>query len=106
MASNPPPKQVNFRVSAKVHENLARRAQAKGMSVAAYAQLLFEAAYAARIDRERENPCSDAELDQMVRAVFCQAGEFDAATIAKGLGVPKTFVDKVLAGWKQTGKAA
>ncbi|MEP9389626.1 hypothetical protein [Mesorhizobium sp. KR9-304] len=98
--------QIYMQVDPKVHENLARRAKAKGMSVTGYAQLLFEAAYAARIERERENPASDAELDRQVRAVFCLAGEFDAATIAKALGVPKTFVDKVLAGWTKTGRAA
>jgi len=99
-------RQINFTVDAKVHENLARRAQAKGMSVAGYAQLLFEAAYAARVERERGMPSSDYELDRMVRAVFCMAGELNTGIIAQSLGVPREFVDKVVAGWKQTGKAA
>ncbi len=98
--------QINFRVTPLVHRNIKARADKAGLSIGAYARLLFEAAYAARIERERGNPASDAELDQMVRAVFCQAGEFDTATIAKGLGVSKAFVDKVVAGWKQTGRAA
>lgn len=101
-----PRRQINMNVAPKVYDNLVLRAKAKGMSVTGYCQLLFEAAYAARIERERDNPASDAELDEMVRAVFCLAGEFDATAIAKALGVKKSFVDNVLAGWKKTGRAA
>lgn len=93
--------QINLRVTPLVYRNVLARAQAMGLPAGGYAKLLFEAAYSARIGREKQLPVADAELDEQVRAVFCLAGEFDTAAIARTLGLTETFVAKVLDGWRQ-----
>ena len=93
-------RQVNFTVDPKVYDNLRRRAQAMGnMAVSTYARLLFEAAYAARVGREKGSPTSDQEFDEQVRAVFCMAGDFKPDAIAKALGVSRAFVNRVIKAW-------
>jgi hypothetical protein len=94
-------RQVNIGIDSLVYDNLARRAGQKGLPVATYALQLFEAAYAARIGREKQLPVSDDDLDEQVRAVFCLAGEFKPDAIARALGLSLSLVDKILAGWKQ-----
>jgi hypothetical protein len=99
--TEPASQQINLRVTPLVYRNMQKRAGEKGLSVGGYAKLLFEAAYAARVGREKEMPVTDADLDGQVRGVFCLAGEFDTATIAKALGVPESLVVKVLDGWRR-----
>ena len=94
------PVSVTVALDARMHDGIARRATAMGHKVSAYLQMLIEAAYAARVDRERKVPGTDAELDDAVRAVFCLAGEFETAAIAKVTGFSEPLIDKILRGLK------
>lgn len=97
---------VSFTVDARMFAGIERRAVAMGKKPADYIRMLTEAAYLARVTRERSLPASDDDLDQAVRAMFCMAGECNVATIAKATGVPESFVEKVFAGFKEFGKSA
>lgn len=98
-------KQFAIAVSPIVHDGVVRRAKAVGLSPTAFAKLLFEAGYAARIGQERGQPATDAELDQQVRLVFACAGQGDAAAISKATGVSEVRVKRILDAWKQAGSA-
>jgi hypothetical protein len=74
--------------------------KSRGYSPTAYAQLLFEAGFAARIGQERDDPASDAELDEQVRLVFACAGQGNTAAIAKATGLPEARAVKILDAWK------
>jgi len=92
---------VTLRISAKTRDRLSATAKAKGLgSTTAYAQMLFDAGYAARIGQEREEPPVDRELDTQVRLVFACAGQADTAAIAKATGVPEPRVVRILEGFK------
>lgn len=93
-------KQFGIAVSPKVFDGVAARAKTIGLSPTAYAKILFEAGYAARIGQERGQPLGDAELDEQVKLVFACAGQGDAAAISKATGVKETLVIKILAGLK------
>lgn len=98
--------QFKFAVSPKVFAGVAARARTLGLSAAAYAKILFEAGYAARVGHERGQPLGDAELDEQVRLVFACAGQGDAAAISRATGVKDTLVRKILEGLtKQKGAA-
>ncbi|HTV68084.1 MAG TPA: hypothetical protein VMF90_06055 [Rhizobiaceae bacterium] len=91
---------IGFTLDAGMHAGLARRAAAMNYRPAEYCRLLVEAAYAARIGFERELPATDARLDEMVRATFALAGQFDAGAIARATGFDAGLVEKVLAGFQ------
>jgi hypothetical protein len=97
-------RQFGIAVSPVVHDGVARRAKAMGLSPTAFAKLLFEAGYAARIGQERGAPATDAELDEQVRLVFSCAGQGDAAAISKATGVSEVRVKRILDAWKQAGR--
>lgn len=92
---------ITIKVAPRAHQRLHEMAKPKGYTPTAYAQLLFDAAFAARIGQERADPVSDAELDEHVRLVFALAGQADAAAIARATGVPKSRVTQILDGFRQ-----
>jgi hypothetical protein len=96
---------ITIKVPPQTHRRLYEQAKAKGYSASAYAQMLFDAAFAARMGQLRDDPVGDAELDEQVWLVFACAGQGDVAAIAKATGVKQTLVAKILAGWKQAGRA-
>lgn len=77
-----------------------------GDKVQLYANLLFEAAFAARIGQERSAAPLDRELDEQVKLVFCMAGTAPVAAIATALGVPGERVARILDGWKEVLQAS
>ncbi|RWG76157.1 MAG: hypothetical protein EOQ69_32475 [Mesorhizobium sp.] len=93
-------KQFAIAVSPKVHESVVKRARELGLSPTAFAKLLFEAGFAARVGQERGLPADDAELDEQVRLVFACAGQGDVAAIAKATGVKPARVEKILNAWR------
>lgn len=97
-------KQFGIAVSPVVHDGVCRRAKAAGLSPTAFAKLLFEAGYAARIGQERGLPATDAELDEQVRLVFACAGQGDVASISKATGVSEVRVKHILDAWKHAGR--
>lgn len=97
---------VTVSLALKAYQRLHELAKAKGYQPSGYAQLLFDAALAARIGQERGTPASDAELDEQVRLVFACAGHADSAAIAKATGVKKARVEQILEGFRAvTGRA-
>lgn len=99
----PPTIRLDIKVTPKQEARLAAGARAIGLKSSQYAQLLFDAAYTARVGQELEHPIADWALDEMVRAVLCLAGEFVPEAIAKTLGVSDEFVANALRAWKQIG---
>jgi hypothetical protein len=93
-------KQFAFDVSPKVHEAVGKRAREQGLTPTAFAKLLFEAAFAARVGQERGLPVDDAELDEQVRLVFACAGQADVAAIARATGVKPSLAEKILKAWR------
>ncbi|NUR12334.1 MAG: hypothetical protein HOQ20_10905 [Bradyrhizobium sp.] len=91
---------VSFSLDKKMYAGLERRAQAMGKKPAEYIRLLTEAAYLARVGREKQVLSSDRDLDDAVRAVFCLAGEFSTAAIAKVTGLTEGLVIDILRGFK------
>ncbi|MCO5071111.1 MAG: helix-turn-helix domain-containing protein [Rhizobiaceae bacterium] len=95
--------QMTVSVSAIAHRKLFEQAAARGYKPSAYAQMLFDAAFAARCGQERDEPPADAELDEQVRLVFACAGQGNSAAIARATGVPEHRVVRILDAWKQAG---
>lgn len=91
--------QVALALDAGMHAGICRRAETMGRKPADYLRNLIEAAFAARVGRERKLPASDHELDTAVRAIFCLAGEFDVRAIARATGFPESMVRDVLNGF-------
>lgn len=97
-------KQFGIAVSPKVFEAVSKRAREQGLSPTAYAKLLFEAGFAARVGQERDPPVDDAELDKQVTLVFACAGHGDVKAIAKATGVKPALVERILEAWRKAGK--
>jgi hypothetical protein len=96
---NAPAIPVTIKVPPRAHQRLFEAARERGYaSAAAYAQLLFEAGFAARVGQERGQPAIDAELDMQVRLIFACAGQADRAAIARATGVPEARVERILEG--------
>jgi len=92
---------VTIKVAAKAHQRLFEAAKARGYrSAAAYAQILFDAGFAARVGQERGEPVTDDELDRQVRLVFACAGQGDTAAIARATGIPEARVERILEGFR------
>lgn len=91
---------VSFTLDKPMYAGLERRAQAMGKKPADYIRMLTEAAYLARVGREKQTPSTDRDLDEAVRAVFCLAGEFSSVAIAKVTGLSEGLVIDILRGFK------
>src|SRR5690606_27518025 len=87
-----------------VYQRLEERARAFGYRPTQYAQLLFEAAYAARVAREKGEEPPDAALDRCVTLTFLLA-EAEPEGIASALGVPQALVERILAAWRRAGES-
>lgn len=93
---------LTVRVSPAMHAGLQERAREIGaMTTEAYASLLVEAAYAARIGQETGMPCGDDELDTAVRLALACAGVAEPDEIAAFLGLPESLVRRILDGWRR-----
>ena len=91
---------ITIKVPPRAHQRLFEQGKAKGYTPSAYAQMLFDAGFAARIGQERGDPPADRELDEQVRLVFACAGQGDTTAIAKATGVPEPRVVKILDGFR------
>ncbi|MFK4824823.1 hypothetical protein ACI0FM_08545 [Paenochrobactrum sp. BZR 588] len=87
---------LNLKLTDRVSRRLNLSAKRLGYSPSEYAQLLFEAAFAARIGQERDIPPSDAELDEQVKCVLLLAGKTDTASMAKATGIPEARCAAIL----------
>lgn len=82
---NPSDFKVPFRLSAKAYGCLTAMAESKGYKPSAFAQMLFDAAFAARVGHERGVPVSDRELDLHVRFATALADGVGAATLERAV---------------------
>ncbi len=109
--AGPPLIQVTIKLLPKHHARLFEEAKRHGYALSTYAQLLFEAAFAARMGQLADKPATDAELDQQVRQALILAGIGDRGAIAKATGLAEPVVAKILDGFaavrrEQGGKSA
>ena len=96
---------INLKVHSKVYQRLHEMGKPRGYTPTAYAHLLFEAGFAARVGQVRDDPISDAELDEQVRLVFACAGQGNTAAIAKATGLPEARVVRILDAWREAKRA-
>ena len=96
MAANPI--SITVKLQPKAHQTLFDEAKRQGYGVSVYAQMLFDAAFAARIGQVRDAPSSDAELDQQVSLALILAGIADTQEIARATGLSEPIVQKILDG--------
>lgn len=94
------------KLPARAQKRLFEMAKAQGYQPSLFVQLLFEAAWAARVGVERGDAPADRDLDQMCRAVFCLAGQFDTAAIARATGIAEPLACRILDGWRAEAKPA
>lgn len=95
---------LTVKLTPRAHQRLHDMAKASGYQASLYAQMLFDAAYAARVGMEIEAEPSDAVLDAMCRAVLALAGSHDPKAIARATGIAEATVDRILGGWREAGK--
>ncbi len=82
---NPSSFKVAVRLNAKAYGSLTAMAESKGYKPSAFAQMLFDAAFAARVGQEQGNPVSDQELDLHVRFATALADGVGAATLERAV---------------------
>lgn len=93
--------QMKVLLHPRAYDKLSVMAGERGFKPSHYVQLLFDAAYAARIGQERNQPASDAELDEQVRLVMLLSGQTDTATMARATGVPEARCAQILDALRQ-----
>lgn len=93
-----PLRQISFSVEAKIYEGLEKRAATMGKTAAVYARQLFDAAYTARVFRERGQTPDDAEMDRQVVTIFALA-DCEPEFIAAATGFPEATVRRVIEGF-------
>lgn len=98
------PISVTLKVLPRMHQRMHDMGRALGYTGTQYAELLLNAAFAARVGHERGEEPTDRELDEQVRLVFACAGQGSTAAIAKATGVPEHRVVRILEGWREEGK--
>ena len=82
---NPSSFKVAVRLNAKAYGSLTAMAERKGYKPSAFAQMLFDAAFAARVGQEQGSPVSDRELDLHVRFATALADGVGAATLERAV---------------------
>lgn len=82
---NPSSFKVAVRLNAKAYGSLTAMAESKGYKPSAFAQMLFDAAFAARVGQEQGNPVSDRELDLHVRFATALADGVGAVTLERAV---------------------
>ncbi len=96
---------VNLKLHPKVYQRLHDMGKPRGYTPTAYAHLLFDAGFAARVGQVRGDPVTDAELDEQVKLVFACAGQGDTAAIARATGLPEARVVRILDAGREAGRA-
>ncbi|KAA9369545.1 hypothetical protein [Ochrobactrum quorumnocens] len=76
---------VPVRLNAKAYASLSAMAERKGYKPSVFAQMLFDAAFAARVGQERGTPSSDLELDLHVRIATALADGVGPATLERAV---------------------
>lgn len=105
-----PQRQVGTTLSIpeRAKEKLDRQAKQRGVGSSIWAGQVFDLGFAAVCAREKGMRVTDADLDAIVGATLLlwERGEWDSASIAKGLGVSEATVSRVLEGWRSYRRAS
>lgn len=99
---------ISFTVPEVAKLTLDRQARDRGLQPSAWANQVFDLGFAAVCARERSMPITDADLDAVVGATLLlrEGWNWDAAKIAKGLGVSAGTVVRILDGWRDYRRGA
>jgi hypothetical protein len=100
MATIVRPIPVTLKVPPRMHQRMHEMGRTLGYTGTQYAELLLNAAFAARVGQERGEEPSDRELDEQVKLVFACGGQGNTAAIARATGVPEHRVVKILEAWR------
>jgi predicted transcriptional regulator len=88
--------QLNISVSEKVLAKIDEMAKAKGYTRSTYATILFDAAYAARVDI-----AADVELTAMIGMIMIlYKSKKEINEIAKAIGFKPETIDRILEAWR------
>ncbi|MBP2560825.1 hypothetical protein J2857_003594 [Neorhizobium galegae] len=98
---------LTINVPERAKQTLDRQAAARGAASSVWAGQVFDIGFAAVCAREKSMPITDVDLDAIAGATLLlwSRGDWDSASIAKGLGVPEATVEKILAGWREYRRA-
>ena len=87
---------ISFDISDKVAAQLSEHAKKHGYSRTAYAQMLFDAAYAARFGFH-----DDRDLKSKVELVLVlHAARLDSQVIAQAVGLSESTVERIKNAWR------
>jgi hypothetical protein len=92
---------VTLKLPPKQHQKLFEEAKRHGYAPSVYAQLLFDAAFSARIGQVLEKPATDAELDAQVKLALILAGIGDTQEISRATGLTEATVARILEGFRE-----
>ena len=94
--------QVSLSIDQARYRAIADRAAAMGHKPSRYIGMLVDAAYLARVQREKGVDPDDRELDLQVQRVFLLA-DCEPAFFAEATGIPEGRVAKIIEGWRTIG---
>lgn len=99
---------LTINITEKAKQTLDRQAAARGCASSLFAGQVFDIGFAAICAREKSMPITDADLDAIAGATLLlwSRGDWDTASIAKGLAVPESTVARILDGWREYRRAA
>lgn len=90
-------RQLNITVTEKAYQKISEMAAAANMRPTTYANILFDAAYAARV-----GSCMDESVDAMVgRVIVLWGAGIDAERIARSLDISVGWVAQVIDAWRE-----
>lgn len=98
---------ITINVPERAKETLDRQASERGCATSVFAGQVFDIGFAAICAREKSMPLTDADLDAIAGATLLlwSRGDWETASIAKGLGVPEATVARILDGWREYRRA-
>lgn len=97
-----PAVQVSLSIDHARYRAIADRAAVLGYKPSRYIGMLVDAAYLARVTREKGVEPEDRELDSAVQRVFLLA-DCEPEFIAQATGLAQSLVEKILDGWRTIG---
>jgi hypothetical protein len=98
-----PAVQVSLSIDAARFKAIAQRAEAMGHKPSRYIGMLVDAAYLARVQREKGVEPEDRALDSACQRVFLLA-DCEPEFIAQATGLQPALVERILDGWRRIGE--
>lgn len=95
-------RQVNFSIEDRAFATLERLAGQHGYKPTSYAKMLFEAAFASRLQVQVDRGIDD----QVAVAIVLHGAKKDSATIAQAVGLSEATVIRIIDAWRSERIAA